>query len=180
MSLPWKGNVRELDNVIEHTMILAEGELAANGSIHVADRAPAEHVKADVARALVRGEKAELRFRQNLCRCRRIPDNRTENRRIENVWTVRGDTIHISETGSVRARIQREWCSGLQHRDAGDLPVVCGLADQPVQDLKSRNRVRRCDQQSACRVKIAEALLVAQRIIFLLRANHIVTRGRRR
>jgi transcriptional regulator with PAS, ATPase and Fis domain len=25
MSLPWKGNVRELDNVIEHTMILAEG-----------------------------------------------------------------------------------------------------------------------------------------------------------
>lgn len=26
MSVPWKGNVRELDNVIEHTMILAEGE----------------------------------------------------------------------------------------------------------------------------------------------------------
>jgi transcriptional regulator with PAS, ATPase and Fis domain len=26
MSLPWKGNVRELDNVVEHTMILAEGE----------------------------------------------------------------------------------------------------------------------------------------------------------
>jgi transcriptional regulator with PAS, ATPase and Fis domain len=26
MSLPWKGNVRELDNVIEHGMILAEGE----------------------------------------------------------------------------------------------------------------------------------------------------------
>jgi len=25
MSLPWKGNVRELDNVIEHAMILAEG-----------------------------------------------------------------------------------------------------------------------------------------------------------
>jgi transcriptional regulator with PAS, ATPase and Fis domain len=25
-SLPWKGNVRELDNVIEHTMILAEGD----------------------------------------------------------------------------------------------------------------------------------------------------------
>jgi two-component system response regulator PilR (NtrC family) len=25
MSLPWKGNVRELDNVLEHTMILAEG-----------------------------------------------------------------------------------------------------------------------------------------------------------
>ncbi|HJU61118.1 MAG TPA: sigma 54-interacting transcriptional regulator [Candidatus Binatia bacterium] len=27
MSLPWKGNVRELDNVIEHTMILADGDL---------------------------------------------------------------------------------------------------------------------------------------------------------
>lgn len=26
MSLPWRGNVRELDNVIEHTMILADGE----------------------------------------------------------------------------------------------------------------------------------------------------------
>ena len=26
MSLPWKGNVRELDNVIEHTMILSEGD----------------------------------------------------------------------------------------------------------------------------------------------------------
>ena len=26
MALPWKGNVRELDNVIEHTMILADGE----------------------------------------------------------------------------------------------------------------------------------------------------------
>jgi transcriptional regulator with PAS, ATPase and Fis domain len=26
MALPWKGNVRELDNVIEHTMILAEGD----------------------------------------------------------------------------------------------------------------------------------------------------------
>jgi transcriptional regulator with PAS, ATPase and Fis domain len=27
MSLPWKGNVRELDNVIEHTMILADGDV---------------------------------------------------------------------------------------------------------------------------------------------------------
>jgi transcriptional regulator with PAS, ATPase and Fis domain len=26
MALPWRGNVRELDNVIEHTMILAEGD----------------------------------------------------------------------------------------------------------------------------------------------------------
>jgi transcriptional regulator with PAS, ATPase and Fis domain len=26
MSLPWKGNVRELDNVLEHTMIMADGE----------------------------------------------------------------------------------------------------------------------------------------------------------
>jgi two-component system NtrC family response regulator len=29
MSLPWKGNVRELDNVVEHTMILAAGERIA-------------------------------------------------------------------------------------------------------------------------------------------------------
>jgi transcriptional regulator with PAS, ATPase and Fis domain len=26
MSLPWKGNVRELDNVLEHTMIMADGD----------------------------------------------------------------------------------------------------------------------------------------------------------
>ena len=26
MSLPWKGNVRELDNVIEHAMILGDGD----------------------------------------------------------------------------------------------------------------------------------------------------------
>jgi transcriptional regulator with PAS, ATPase and Fis domain len=26
MSLPWKGKVREADNIIEHTMILAEGD----------------------------------------------------------------------------------------------------------------------------------------------------------
>jgi DNA-binding NtrC family response regulator len=29
MSLPWKGNVRELDNVIEHSMILAGGDWIA-------------------------------------------------------------------------------------------------------------------------------------------------------
>jgi transcriptional regulator with PAS, ATPase and Fis domain len=29
MSLPWKGNVRELDNVIEHIMILADGDWIA-------------------------------------------------------------------------------------------------------------------------------------------------------
>jgi transcriptional regulator with PAS, ATPase and Fis domain len=33
MSLPWKGNVRELDNVIEHTMILAEGERIARSDL---------------------------------------------------------------------------------------------------------------------------------------------------
>src|SRR5258706_7058833 len=33
MSLPWKGNVRELDNVIEHTMILAEGEQIARSDL---------------------------------------------------------------------------------------------------------------------------------------------------
>src|SRR5262249_20243824 len=29
MSLPWKGNVRELDNVVEHAMILGEGDWIA-------------------------------------------------------------------------------------------------------------------------------------------------------
>jgi transcriptional regulator with PAS, ATPase and Fis domain len=33
MSLPWKGNVRELDNVIEHTMILAEGDRIARSDL---------------------------------------------------------------------------------------------------------------------------------------------------
>ncbi len=33
MGLPWKGNVRELDNVIEHTMILADGEWIKLGDL---------------------------------------------------------------------------------------------------------------------------------------------------
>jgi transcriptional regulator with PAS, ATPase and Fis domain len=33
MSLPWKGNVRELDNVIEHTMILADGDRITLGDL---------------------------------------------------------------------------------------------------------------------------------------------------
>jgi transcriptional regulator with PAS, ATPase and Fis domain len=39
MSLPWKGNVRELDNVIEHTMILAEGERIRLNDLPAAVRA---------------------------------------------------------------------------------------------------------------------------------------------
>jgi transcriptional regulator with PAS, ATPase and Fis domain len=36
MSLPWKGNVRELDNVIEHTMILADGDLITSKDLPAA------------------------------------------------------------------------------------------------------------------------------------------------
>jgi transcriptional regulator with PAS, ATPase and Fis domain len=42
MALPWKGNVRELDNVIEHTMILAEGERIALNDLPKAVLASAE------------------------------------------------------------------------------------------------------------------------------------------
>ena len=33
MSLPWKGNVRELDNVLEHAMILGEGDWITTGDL---------------------------------------------------------------------------------------------------------------------------------------------------
>jgi two-component system, NtrC family, response regulator len=36
MSLPWKGNVRELDNVIEHTMILADGDMITSKDLPAA------------------------------------------------------------------------------------------------------------------------------------------------
>jgi transcriptional regulator with PAS, ATPase and Fis domain len=49
-ALPWKGNVRELDNVIEHTMILADGEWIKT-----------EHVPASL-----KGEEAAAPFILNL------------------------------------------------------------------------------------------------------------------
>jgi two-component system response regulator PilR (NtrC family) len=36
MALPWKGNVRELDNVIEHAMILAEGDCITRNDLPAA------------------------------------------------------------------------------------------------------------------------------------------------
>jgi DNA-binding NtrC family response regulator len=43
MSLPWKGNVRELDNVIEHTMILAEGNRITLKDLPASIAAYSEH-----------------------------------------------------------------------------------------------------------------------------------------
>jgi len=51
MSLPWMGNVRELDNVIEHTMILAEGERITLG---------------DLPRSIVAGSRENSAFTFNL------------------------------------------------------------------------------------------------------------------
>ena len=42
MSLPWKGNVRELDNVIEHTMILGDGDWITINDLPRALRVDAE------------------------------------------------------------------------------------------------------------------------------------------
>jgi DNA-binding NtrC family response regulator len=42
MSLPWKGNVRELDNVIEHTMILGDGDWITSSDLPRALRAVAD------------------------------------------------------------------------------------------------------------------------------------------
>jgi DNA-binding NtrC family response regulator len=44
MSMPWKGNVRQLDNVLEHAMILGDGEW-----IHLEDLPVGLAVEADVA-----------------------------------------------------------------------------------------------------------------------------------
>jgi len=51
MSLPWKGNVREFDNVIEHTMILAEGEQIA---------------RSDLPAAVIAGSEGQATFTFNL------------------------------------------------------------------------------------------------------------------
>jgi len=42
MSLPWKGNVRELDNVIEHAMILGDGDWITTGDLPRALRVDAD------------------------------------------------------------------------------------------------------------------------------------------
>lgn len=46
MSLPWKGNVRELDNVIEHAMILGDGEWLTVRDLPRALRPDAERLSA--------------------------------------------------------------------------------------------------------------------------------------
>ena len=63
MSLPWKGNVRELDNVIEHAMILGDGDWITVGDLPRALRqevelttAPADNLR-DALRAY---EKAHI------------------------------------------------------------------------------------------------------------------------
>ncbi|MGD9765416.1 MAG: sigma-54-dependent transcriptional regulator [Candidatus Binatia bacterium] len=56
MSLPWKGNVRELDNVIEHAMILGDGDWLTMGELPRALRAAV-----DVAPAVGDGLRDALR-----------------------------------------------------------------------------------------------------------------------
>ncbi len=45
MSMPWKGTVRELDNVIEHTMILAEGNTITLKDLPAAVIASGENIR---------------------------------------------------------------------------------------------------------------------------------------
>ena len=40
MTLPWKGNVRELDNALERAMILGNGEWVTAGDLPLAPEAP--------------------------------------------------------------------------------------------------------------------------------------------
>ena len=63
MSSPWKGNVRELDNVIEHAMILGEGEWITAADLPRAmkvDGAMATSVGDDLREALRSYEKAHI------------------------------------------------------------------------------------------------------------------------
>jgi two-component system response regulator PilR (NtrC family) len=65
MSLPWKGNVRELDNVIEHSMILGDGEWITiadlPGALRTGDNAVASVSPSDNLREAVRSyERAHI------------------------------------------------------------------------------------------------------------------------
>jgi transcriptional regulator with PAS, ATPase and Fis domain len=63
MSLPWKGNVRELDNVIEHAMILGEGDWITSSDLPRAVRQEvdlAAPVGDDLREALRAYEKAHI------------------------------------------------------------------------------------------------------------------------
>lgn len=65
MSLPWKGNVRELDNVIEHSMILGDGEWITiadlPGALRTGDNAVATVSPSDNLREAVRSyERAHI------------------------------------------------------------------------------------------------------------------------
>jgi len=63
MSSPWKGNVRELDNVIEHAMILGEGDWITNADLPRAmkgDGAAPAPASDDLREALRSYEKAHI------------------------------------------------------------------------------------------------------------------------
>ena len=72
MSLPWKGNVRELDNVIEHSMILGDGEwITINdlpGALRTSGEAVAPTLPSDNLREAVRSyERAHIQSILNRC-----------------------------------------------------------------------------------------------------------------
>jgi len=80
MALPWKGNVRELDNVIEHTMILAEGERIT---------------LKDLPAAIVEGGRSAPAFTFNLRQALREFERRHIARALEQAGADRRETAKL-------------------------------------------------------------------------------------
>ena len=71
MSLPWKGNVRELDNVIEHAMILGDGDWITAADLPRALQADVDH--SDGRRATTCATRCAPTRRRTSSRCCRRP-----------------------------------------------------------------------------------------------------------
>lgn len=80
MSLPWKGNVRELDNVIEHTMILADGEWIT---------------LKDLPRSIMEGKEALAPFTYNLKEASKQFEKQHILRVLEQVNGDRKEAAHL-------------------------------------------------------------------------------------
>jgi DNA-binding NtrC family response regulator len=62
MSLPWDGNVRELENVIERAVVLARGDTIENGDLPQADSISSEALMSQLMSEMPSLEKMEQRY----------------------------------------------------------------------------------------------------------------------
>jgi DNA-binding NtrC family response regulator len=130
IALPWKGNVRELDNVIEHTMILAEGDVIAMGRICPAftyslKEATREFEKQHIRRVLDQTEQDRKEAAKlleislsSLCRKSRSSGSNKRRSTRDSAWHLNCGAEDYAAGSSLRSCPAREAGRG-RHRDAG-------------------------------------------------------------